>query len=479
MQDKRLLEIKDFRQQLYSSVFYRKDACFDLLDALCSNTTATTPVMLSLNIHHRRTYNSITDVVSEFHKGEMTQYESIHSLLVSQIYNKNQGRDFYLFGLDCTSAPRAHSPTLTDRSIVYSPNPIAGNKPITIGHKFSTICFLPSKEHGEPPWVLPIDVSRVSSDNTEIEIGAAQLQKILRQVKQHNTKSLCINVVDSGYCKPDYIDAIHSKDDCNSNLVTIVRARSNRVVWRSAMEKHSRYGNKRGHELWYGTKFRFKNENTWHEPDDTLVETIITNKGKKLTVEIKSWQNMLTRQTKGIKMQEHPFTLLRIVVKNEQGKQVFHKPMWLMIYGERRNELSLWIIYQSYLQRYDIEHYFKFQKGHLLSDKLQSPETQHEENWWYICLLAYVLLFVVKDAVENNPYPWEKYLAEMKNKKRSASPAMVQRQFHQITKMIGTPARTPKPRGNPLGRATGQLMPPRIRHPVIIKSKIPILDAAA
>ena len=65
MQDKRLLEIKDFRQQLYSSVFYRKDACFDLLDALCSNTTATTPVMLSLNIHHRRTYNSITDVVSD------------------------------------------------------------------------------------------------------------------------------------------------------------------------------------------------------------------------------------------------------------------------------------------------------------------------------------------------------------------------------------------------------------------------------
>ena len=75
-----------------------------------------------------------------------------------------------------------------------------------------------------------------------------------------------------------------------------------------------------------------------------MVETIITNKGKKLTVEIKSWQNMLTRQTKGIKMQEHPFTLLRIVVKNEQGKQVFHKPMWLMIYGERRNELSLWIL---------------------------------------------------------------------------------------------------------------------------------------
>ena len=135
------------------------------------------------------------------------------------------------------------------------------------------------------------------------------------------------------------------------------------------------------------------------------------NKGKKITVDIKYWQNMLTRQTKGIKMQEHPFTLLRIVVKNEQGKQVFHKPMWLMIYGERRNELSLWIIYQSYLQRYDIEHYFKFQKSHLLSDKLQSHETQHEENWWYICLLEYVQLYFVKVSIENIPFPCEKYLA--------------------------------------------------------------------
>ena len=54
-----LQEINNFRQQLYSSIHYRSDATLDLIDALCSNTTAKSPVELSLNPHHRRSYNSI------------------------------------------------------------------------------------------------------------------------------------------------------------------------------------------------------------------------------------------------------------------------------------------------------------------------------------------------------------------------------------------------------------------------------------
>ena len=60
-----LTNLKKFREQIYSAIKYRSDACMDLLDSLCSNTTADTPVKLSLNQHHRRTYSSITDVVSE------------------------------------------------------------------------------------------------------------------------------------------------------------------------------------------------------------------------------------------------------------------------------------------------------------------------------------------------------------------------------------------------------------------------------
>ena len=46
-----LEQLKQFRQQLYSSLAYRGDTIMDLLDALSSNTTAKSAVELSLNPH--------------------------------------------------------------------------------------------------------------------------------------------------------------------------------------------------------------------------------------------------------------------------------------------------------------------------------------------------------------------------------------------------------------------------------------------
>ena len=48
--------------------------------------------------------------------------------------------------------------------------------------------------------------------------------------------------------------------------------------------------------------------------------------------------------------------------------------------GERRIELSLLDIYEAYLQRYDLEHFFRFGKQKLLLDKFQTPDDQHEEH---------------------------------------------------------------------------------------------------
>ena len=77
LQEQSISNLKRFREQIYSAIKYRADACMELLDSLCSNITADTPVKLSLNRHHNRTYNSITDVISEFHNGGNTQDESL------------------------------------------------------------------------------------------------------------------------------------------------------------------------------------------------------------------------------------------------------------------------------------------------------------------------------------------------------------------------------------------------------------------
>ena len=74
---------------------------------------------------------------------------------------------------------------------------------------------------------------------------------------------------------------------------------------------------------------------------------------------------MLMRGTKEYKLHNYPFTLLQITLTDQAGNLV-GKPMWLIAIGDRRNELSLLDIYQSYRQRYDLEHFFRFGKQRLL-----------------------------------------------------------------------------------------------------------------
>jgi len=91
------------------------------------------------------------------------------------------------------------------------------------------------------------------------------------------------------------------------------------------------------------------------------VQTIdtVTKRGRKLTVEMQSWDNLLMRGTRDYPMHKSPFTLIRTVVTDENGKRVFKRPMWLTVIGERRDQLSLIEVWHAYRQRYDVEHFFR------------------------------------------------------------------------------------------------------------------------
>ncbi len=100
---------------------------------------------------------------------------------------------------------------------------------------------------------------------------------------------------------------------------------------------------------------------------------------------------MWRRGTKNYKMNCHPIYYVQIVVKDEDGN--LWKPMWLIVIGSRRDELSLVDCYESYRQRYDIEHLFRFGKQRLLMTAYLTPDVEHEENWFKLTLLAYVNLW--------------------------------------------------------------------------------------
>ncbi|TBR56926.1 hypothetical protein B4U84_26135 [Westiellopsis prolifica IICB1] len=80
---------------------------------------------------------------------------------------------------------------------------------------------------------------------------------------------------------------------------------------------------------------------------------------------------------------------------------------------------------------------------------------------------GYAQLWAAKDLASHLPRPWERYLKPQHD--TIMTPSTVQRDFQRIISEIGKPGHSPKPRGNSLGRVTGQTQPKRSQHPVVKK----------
>jgi len=185
-------------------------------------------------------------------------------------------------------------------------------------------------------------------------------------------------------------------------------------------------------------------------------------------VQIQAWHDLLMRGTRKYALHEQLFTLVRVRLLNAEGQPAFKRDLWLVVLGDRCRELTLLEIRQAYVQRFDLEHFFRFGKQRLLLTALQTPDTERETNWLQLVQLAYVQLYLARSLVTANPRPWERYLPS--RPAAPATPAATQRTFTEIIRPIGTPAAAPKRRGIPPGRAKGACPAPRPRHEVVKKS---------
>jgi len=468
------LQLSGFREELHQFFHYRADAIMDLIDALACNGSATSPVELSLNSQFQRQYGSIYKAVDKFFVSsdpqKAEQEHSEHQQKLMRIVGKQctepVQRNFRLFGLDASGQPRPFSHTLRDRGIHYHPNPAPGNKPVMVGHSYSVLTALPEKKgRTSPPWVIPLLIRRVPTDKKATEVGAAQIADLLKEEILPFGKDLSVLVGDSAYSARGFL----AKGVEHKNLVILVRVRGNRTFYRMPEQDDSPSG--KGHPVWYGTSFDMKAPPTWGDPDATEVVSLTLRNGRVCQVEIEAWHNVLMRGERDIPMHEHPFTLLRIRVKDSNGKAVFKRPLWLIIIGDRRQEISLSDAYKAYRQRYDLEHFFRFGKRRLLMVSCQTPNVEREENWWEIVGLAYVQLYIGAPLAQNLPRPWERYLPQVKEGKSEEvqSPSMVQRDMPRIIQEMGSPSSLPKLRGKSPGRAKGYSPGKRERFPVVFK----------
>ena len=465
-------EFKQFREKLYQSFAYRRDTVMDLVDALAANTTAHSPVELCLNPLFKREYSALYKGIQQMNRtiktdskeAILSQKSHFQARLsaIGELIPTPQQKQFYLWAIDVTPLPRPYAKTLEERSIIYQPNTIKGNKPINIGHCYSVLTSLPeTKETGDTSWAIPLTVQRVKSDQTGKQVGSQQLKQIFNGDKLPWSNHLSVLVVDSDYSAYTFL----AEQKQHRNLVVVTRVRSNRVFYTYPKSQGKL---SKGHPQWYGDKFDLKDETTWHKPNQRVQTNFTTKRGRLLQVTISGWSDMLMRGSHDCPMHLQPFTLMQIQVATAEGIAVW-KPMWLIMVGQRRNELTITEAYQSYRQRYDIEHLLRFSKQKLLLNAINTPEVKHEENWVQLSFLAYVQLWAARKLALTLPRPWERYLPP-----KSAgflTPSQVQRDLNRIITEMGTPANLPKRRGYSQGRTEGMIQTKRTRHEVIKKGK--------
>jgi hypothetical protein len=186
--------------------------------------------------------------------------------------------------------------------------------------------------------------------------------------------------------------------------------------------------------------------------------------GRRLIVNLQAWHNrLLTGDDHG--RQVHRVTVVRAEARDEAGRRVYDRPLWLAVTGGRRGELSARQAYGVYGRRFDQEHSHRFMRQRLLFDAFRTCETEHEENWVTLVALAYAQLYAAREVVDDLPRPWERWSGEG-GPAVALSPTRVQRGFGGILAVLGTPACAPQRRGKSPGRAVGVSPGRRIDRPL-------------
>jgi DDE superfamily endonuclease len=458
-------KFNNFRQKIFSFFHIAKDALMNLVDATAAHREGDSIVKISLNGLYCRHFSSISQAIASLFRQKcknpvIEEERKAESLKLTQLFAeqclKPEKRSFSLFGMDCTSQERLFAEKLEDRTMVYAPNRVHGKIPVTIGHQYSLLAFLPEKTpQSSSTWLVPLSIQRVKSDQKAADIGMEQLKETLKETEFKDV--LCVNVSDTAYSAKECM----GKAQVVSNLIHIARLRGNRVLYFPLQESNE--PKKRGRPKCYGEPLYLKEPQQKADEQQVLVKQ--TKRGRDIQVKIERWYNLSMRGKEPCK----PFDVVRITVSDKEGKSLYAHPLWLSVVGEKRRDLSLEQIFDSYSQRYDLEHFFRFGKRQLQMSRFQTPEVEHEENWWWICLIAYMMLYMSRNLTEEVCYPWEK--KKEQSSLSEQSPSRVQRDYERIIRQIGTPARIPKRRGKSAGRRKGQIVAKRPKQPIIKKGK--------
>jgi hypothetical protein len=430
-----------FRQDLYWSLIVRRDALFELCDAiLLAPGRVTDLARLSL--------------VPEFRRGHGALYDAL-----------NAGRAGFarlrraLAGLPLPAWPDGRIRLAVDVSAWLRPDAAASPDRLFCRVKGRgkdagqsvpgwPCSFVVALGPGRSSWTLPLDVVRLGPDDDECLVTAAQLRDVVTRLiaAGHWAEGdpEIVVAADAGYNATRLAVLLEGLP-----VIVVARVRADRVFCAPAPP---RAPGKPGHPARHGPPVRCADPATQGSPP-------LEGRGRDARhgpLAVAAWPRVhqkVHRNTAGFGdwPPGRPFpavegTLVRLQVTRPQAK-----PMWLWASAPDPGGDLVAVLWQAYLRRFDIEHTFRFFKQQLGWTRPLLRDPAAADLWTWLVVAAYAQLWIARKIAAVACLPWQRRPPEP----GAVTPGQARAGFRRAREIAGTPASPAKPAGPGPGRPKG------------------------
>ncbi len=421
-----------FRAELYQTALgLRRDALFELLDAVLTGERAASLVRHSLAPGFRRGWASVSDALSD---GSLDAAALRRLFAATMPQAAVDGR--LLWALDGSIWPRPAAKTSPERTWGRWTGSGLPESGIVGSWEYQWLAAVPEPSGS---WVLPLELGR-----RDLAAGTATTLAI-RQVRAAQAArgagaARPLLLLDSHYDVGALVAAELGVD-------LLARLACNRRFYRPPGE----YGGT-GRPPTHGPAFRCADPATHGDPDRTQRD----EDARYGAVTIDVWTRLHTQQAAAVEL-----TVLRVTLARLPRREEPPKPLWLVWHGPEL-PADLRQVWGWYQRRFAVEHAFRFLKQDLgwTLPRVRTP--QRADRWSWLLATALWQLWLGRDLVADARLPWERPVAP-----GAFSPGRVRRALGALLATLGTPAKPPRPRGKSPGRQVGQCPGPAPRCPVL------------
>jgi hypothetical protein len=429
----------EFRQAVYQhGLLARRDALFNLLDALIAEGPVSSFAMLSQSSQFQRKWPSLYAAIED---GEIDS-QWLRTYLARQVPQTG----LCVFPLDGSPWPRPRSRVLDDRQYVYQASSAVNGGTITVGYPYSLLewCVEPHSS-----WSLPVDPRRVPSTQTPQEVGAEQIQALAE------ARSDFLDVLDLVAADGKYGNAGFLRSVKGLRCGIVARLRCDRVLYGPPPPRKP---HQKGRPRVHGVRFAFKEPETWGAPAEVM-ELEDGDWGK---VRLERWAGLHEKRGADV-----PYEVIRACVHLERDKPP--AALWLAWLPPVRLPASVTVtvetLWRAYISRWPIEPGIHFRKETLGWTLPHFQSKEAGDRWTELTALACWMIFLARPMVADTPLPWQK-------PQQRLTPQRVQQSIQPIFALIGSPARPPKRRGKAPGWSKGRRRTPKMPYRVVKKQPV-------